>query len=178
MITNFRLLIADARLSTDSPSDQIHLIKMFMTCLNPQLKKKIIFRDIVPKTIKEWYMKAIQYDSNFRLAQAMMALDNQSPKKKPWFNQNQNQNKDPNAMDIGAAMTTRTAFIRALNEEMRAALMRIGTCFRCRKTGHLSHDFPLKNHGQQQQTQQQKTYTPKDVHTNIRSMIAEQRKEL
>ena len=55
MITNFRLLIGDARLSTDLASDQIHLIKMFMTCLNPQLKKKIIFRDIVLKTIEEWY---------------------------------------------------------------------------------------------------------------------------
>ena len=43
MITNFRLVVGDARLSTDSASDQIHLIKMFMTCLNPQLKKKIIF---------------------------------------------------------------------------------------------------------------------------------------
>ena len=65
MITNFRLLIGDARLSTDSDSDQIHLIKMFMTCLNPQLKKKIIFGDIVLKTIKQWYTKAIQYDSNY-----------------------------------------------------------------------------------------------------------------
>ena len=67
MITDFRLLVGDARLSTDSPSDQIHLIKMFMTCLNPQLKKKIIFGDIVPKTIEDWYTKAIQYDSNYQL---------------------------------------------------------------------------------------------------------------
>ena len=65
MITDFRLLVRDARLSTDLPSDQIHLIKMFMTCLNPQLKKKIIFGDSVPKTIEEWYTKAIQYDSNY-----------------------------------------------------------------------------------------------------------------
>ena len=65
MITNFRLLVGDARLSTDSASDQIHLIKMFMTCLNQQLKKKIIFGDIVLKTIEEWYTKAIQYDSNY-----------------------------------------------------------------------------------------------------------------
>ena len=114
----------------------------------------------------------------------MMALDNQTPKKnmgKSWFNQNQNNNKDPNVMDIGATMmtTTRTAFIGALTEEMWAALMKIGTCFWCRKTGHLSHDCPLKNQGQQQlQMQQQKIYMPKDVHTNIKSMMTEQRKEL
>ena len=81
MITNFRLPVGDARLSTNSDSDQIHLIKMFMICLNPQLKKKIIFGNIILKTIEEWYAKAIQYDSNYRLAQAMMALDNQTPKK-------------------------------------------------------------------------------------------------
>ena len=140
MITDFRLLVGEADLSTTSASDQIHLIKMFMACLNPPLKKKIIFGDVVPNTIQEWYTKATQYDSNFQLAQAM-ALDNQTPKKNTgcgWFSQNQNQ-KDPNAMDIGATMTTtRTAFIGALTEEMQAALMKIGTCFRCRKTSHLS----------------------------------------
>ena len=180
MITDFRLLIGEADLLTTSASNQIHLIKMFMTCLNLQLKKKIIFKDIVLKTIEEWYAKATQYDSKFRLAQAMMALDNQKKNTgKSWFNRNQNQNKDPNAMDIGATTTmTGTAFIGALTEEMWGALMKIGTCFRCRKMGHLSRDCPLKNQGQQQQTQQQKIYTPKDVHTNIRSMTAEQRKEL
>ena len=76
MITDFRLLMGNARVSTDLASNQIHLIKMFMIFLNPQLKKKMIFGDIVPKTIEEWYTKAIQYDSNFRLVQAMMALDN------------------------------------------------------------------------------------------------------
>ena len=153
-----------------------------MTCLNPQLKKKIIFGDIVLKMIEDWYTKAIQYDSNYQLAQALTALDNQSPKKntgKSWFNQNQNKEKDPNAMDIGAATSNGTALIGALMEEMWAALMKIGACFRCRKMGHMSKDCPLKNQGQQQQqTQQQRTYTPKDVHMNIRSMTAKQRKEL
>ena len=109
----------------------------------------------------------------------MVALDNQSPKKKTWFNQNQNKEKDPNAMDIGTATSNGTALIGALTEEMWAALMKIGACFRCRKMGHMSRDCPLKNQGQQQQQQQvQKTYIPKDVHTNIRSMTTEQRKEL
>ena len=53
MITDFQLLIGDVRLSTHSDSDQIHLIKMFMTCLTPQPKKEIIFGDIVLKTIEE-----------------------------------------------------------------------------------------------------------------------------
>ena len=139
MITNFRLLVGEVGLSTESISDQIHLIRMFMTCLNPQLKKKIIFGDIIPKTIEDWYNKAIQYDSNYRLTQAMMALDNQNPWRnnegRNWFNQNQMNNKDPNTMDIGVTTMTRTAFIGTLTEEMQAALMKIGTCFRCRRLG-------------------------------------------
>ena len=173
MITDFGLLIGDARLSTNLDSDQIHLIKMFMMCLNLQFKKKIIFGDIVLKTIEEWYAKAIQYNLNYRLTQAMMALDNQSPRKKPWINQNQN--KDPNMMDIGATtMTSGTAFIGALTEEMRTVLMKIPVQENQSSFSRLS----FENQGQQQQQQVQKTYTPKDVHTNIRSMTAEQRKEL
>ena len=177
MITKFRLLVGDAGLSVDSASDQIHLIKMFMNCLNPQLKKKIIFGDSVLRTIEGWYKKATQYDSNFRLAQAMMALDNQPTQKntrRTW--QNQNQNKDPNAMDIGA--TTNGTTIGALTEEMHATLMKIGACFRCRKTGHLSCDCPLKNQGQQQQQQQQKVFSAKEAHANLRNMMKEARAEL
>ena len=98
-----------------------------------------------------------------------MALDNQTPKKNTgqgWFNQNQ-ANKDPNAMDIGAMMTTTgTVFIGVLTEEMQAALMKIGACFQCRKTGHLSHDCPLKHQGQQQ-PQQQNWFTHQKMYTQI-----------
>src|SRR6202161_1192898 len=122
--TAFRSLIGDARLSTTTDSDQIHLIKMFMNCLNPQLKKKIIFGDTVPRTIEDWYAKAIQHDSNYRLGQVLMALDSPNQKRnnegRSGFNKNQNQTqKDPNAMDIGATTTNGTTTIGALTEEMR-----------------------------------------------------------
>ena len=71
-------------------------------------------------------------------------------------------------MAIGAT-TNGTAVIGALTEEMCAALMKIGACFRCRKTGHLSRDCPLKNQGQQQQQQQQqkKVFMAKEAHANL-----------
>ena len=101
-------------------------------------------------------------------------MDNPTPKKKTWFNQNQN--KDPNTMD-----TT----IGTLTEEIKAALMKIGACFRCRKTGHLSRDCLDKNNGtkmsgvqQLGQPQAPKKFTPKDVHGNIRNMMKEERAEL
>ena len=84
-------------------------------------------------------------------------------------------------MDIGAT-TNGTMVIGALTEEMRAALMKIGACFRCRKTGHLSRDCPLKNQGQQQQQQQQpqqkKVFLAKEAHANLRSMTKEARAKL
>ena len=83
-------------------------------------------------------------------------------------------------MDIGA--TNGTTVISALTEEMRAALMKIGACFQCRKTGHLSRDCPLKYQGQQQQQpqqqQQKKTFTAKEAHANLRGMTKEARAEL
>ena len=69
--------------------------------------------------------------------------------------------------------------IGALTEKERTALMKIGACFRCKKTGHLSRDCPdKKNGGQQVQTQAPKKFTPKDIHGNIRSLTKEERVKL
>ena len=76
MIMQFRLLCAEAELEELSVSDNRHLIKLFVNCLNGQLKKRILFGEVVPKTISGWIEKAIQYDSNYRMGQALMNLDN------------------------------------------------------------------------------------------------------
>ena len=82
---------------------------------------------------------------------------------------------DPNAMDTS---------IGALTEEERTKLMKIGACFRCRKTGHLSRDCPDKNKGTKSGGQQlgqpsvPKKFSPKEVHGNIRSLSKEERAEL
>ena len=165
MITEFRLLCAEAELEEQSVSDNRHLIKLFANCLNGQLKKRILFGEVVPKTISGWIEKAIQYDSNYRMGQALMNLDNRG--KKP---QRKNDERDPNAMDTS---------IGALMEKERTALMKIRACFRCKKTGHLSRDCPdKKNGGQQVQTQAPKKFTPKDIHGNIQSLTKEERVKL
>ena len=70
--------------------------------------------------------------------------------------------------------------IGALTEKEKAALMKIGAWFRCKKTGHLSRDCPDKNQkgGQQVQTQAPKKFTPKGIHGNIRSLTKEEWAEL
>ena len=167
MITEFCLLCAEAELEEQSVSDNWHLIKLFANCLNGQLKKRILFGEVVPKTISGWIEKAIQYDSNYRMGQALMNLDNRG--KKP---QRKNDKRDPNAMDTS---------IGALTEKEKTALMKIGACFRCKKTGHLSRDCLEKNKNngaQQPQAQTLKKFTPKDIHGNIRSLMKEERVEL
>ena len=164
----FCLLCAEAELEELSVSDNRHLIKLFANCLNSQLKKRILFGEVVPKTISGWIEKAIQYDSNYRMGQALMNLDNRGNKPQ----RKNREEKDPNAMDTS---------IGALREKEKTALMKIGACFRCKKTGHLSRDCPDKNKnngGQQVQAQAPKKFTPKDIHRNIRSLTKEEWVEL
>ena len=159
MIMEFCLLCAEAELEEQSVSDNWHLIKLFANCLNAQLKKRILFGEVIPKTISGWIEKAIQYDSNYHMGQALMNLDSRG--KKP---QRKNEEKDPNAMDTS---------IGTLSEKEKTALMKIGACFRCKKTGHLLRDCPDKNKnngGQQVQAQAPKKFSPKDIHGNIRSL--------
>ena len=72
LVTEFRLLSAQAGLETKTPSNHIHLIGLFQKSLNPALAKKILFSEKVPTTIKEWTKRAIQYDTNYRIAMAIL----------------------------------------------------------------------------------------------------------
>ena len=92
LVTKFRLLAGQANLGQTSPSDHLHLIRLFHDALNPPLAKQIMNADKVPTTITKWFKKAIQYDSNFRMAQAIM---NQGKGKTPnrWTPHGQTQNQ-------------------------------------------------------------------------------------
>ena len=69
--------------------------------------------------------------------------------------------------------------IGALMEKEKTALMKIGACFRCKKTGHLSRDCPDKNQASGgHQVEAPKKFTPKDIHGNIRSLTKEEGVEL
>ena len=162
----FQLLCAEAELEELSVLDNRHLIKLFANCLNLQLKKRILFGEVVPKTISGWIKKAIQYNSNYHMNQALMNLDNRGQKPQ----RRNREEKDPNAMDTS---------IGALTEKEKTALMKIGACFRCKKTGHLSRDCPDKNKNSGgQQAQVPKKFSPKDIHGNIRSLTKEEQVEL
>ena len=80
IITDFHLLCVEAELEELLVSDNWHLIKLFANCLNPQLKKRILFGEVVPKTISGWIDKAIQYNLNYCMGQALMNMDNRGKK--------------------------------------------------------------------------------------------------
>jgi hypothetical protein len=136
LVTEFRHLASMAELEQTTRSDNIHLIGLFRKALNPQLSRRILFGDAVPKTFEEWVEKAIQIDTNYRMA--LQILGQTSGKTRNNDNKRTNGNwykpaekKDPNAMDVDA-----------LTMEERQTLMKQGKCFRCKKHGHRAADCP------------------------------------
>ena len=51
--------------------------------------------------------------------------------------------KETNGQTNGAALST-------LTENQRKEMMKIGACFKCRKTGHLSKECPTRKEGHKQ----------------------------
>ena len=103
LVTEFRLLVGQAGLAATTTSDNIHLIQMFRKALNPRLANRILFAETVPNTISDWYNRAIQYDSNYRMAMAFLGPRNNSRTSnsggRTW-NSSPRPQHDPNAMDI------------------------------------------------------------------------------
>src|SRR6266700_5734257 len=75
-ITQFKLLIGQAGLTTESFTDNVHLIGMFRKALHPQLAERILYGEAIPETIEGWYKKAVQYEGNFQMAQAFKQASN------------------------------------------------------------------------------------------------------
>ena len=123
VVTEFKQLIGQAGLTTRSASDNIHLIGLFRKALNHSLTDKIMFGETIPRTIEDWFEKAIQFDMSYREAMAIFGPNKKTdkPTNRSWCRPAEK--KDPNAMDVDA-----------LTFEERQALMKQGKCFKCRKT--------------------------------------------
>lgn len=165
-VTEFRLLTGQAGLEVTSHSDHLHLIGLFRNGLRPQLARRILFGETVPKTIDGWAEKAIQFDTNYRMALAIIGqTGEQAPRnfkaRNPWTPRTER--RDPSAMEIDA-----------LSYEERTALMRKGACFKCKKTGHMAKDCPP---GGNRNPQTPRKMTAKDLAAQIRAMTKGEREE-
>ena len=80
-VTEFKQLIGQAGLTTRSMSDNIHLIGLFRKALNYSLAHKIMFSKVIPRTIEDWFEKAIQFNTNYREATAIFGQNKRNDSK-------------------------------------------------------------------------------------------------
>ena len=103
IVTEFKQLIGQAGLMTRLTSDNIHLIRLFRKALNYSLDHKIMFGEVILRTIKDWFEKAIQFDTNYREAMAIFGQNKRNNNKtmnRSWYRPAEK--KDPNTMDVDA----------------------------------------------------------------------------
>ena len=167
VVTEFKQLIGQAGLTTRSTSNNIHLIGLFMKALNFSLAHKIMFSEVIPRTIEDWFEKAIQFDTNYREATAIFGPNRRNNDSKPmnrsWYRPAEK--KDPNAMDVDA-----------LTFEERQTLMKQEKCLKCRRTGHRAADCP----GEEDKKGKKKEETPKadpvrNAFATIRALTKDER---
>jgi hypothetical protein len=164
LATEFRLLAGQAGLEAKSHSDNIHLIGLFRNALHPSISRRILFGETVPKMIEDWIAKAIQYDTNYRMAIALTGQANRmtgNTSRNRWTPRT-TETKDPNAMDVDS-----------MTVEERSNLMKQGACFKCRKRGHMAKDCPDRKSG----PSPSKKFSAKDLITQIRTMTKEEKNE-
>ena len=121
MIKEFKQLIGQARLTTRTMSDHIHLIGLFQKALNLSLAHKIMYGEVIPQTIKDWFEKVIQFDTNYQEVTAIFGpikKNNERMTNRRWYRPAEK--KDPNTMDVDALIF-----------EERQMLMKQGKCFKC-----------------------------------------------
>jgi hypothetical protein len=136
LVTKFNFFCSQAGITQ---SGDITLINLFQPALNKPLLEKILDGEKVPTTINGWKTKAIQLNNNYHQKMAILGKTHENHGQntnnkgqqffRPYNQQNQNQMRDPNAMDVDA-----------LSIKQQEEAMRKGACFGCGEVGHISHN--------------------------------------
>jgi hypothetical protein len=139
VITQFRLLTAQAGYTAESKSDHMHLIEKLQKVLNTSLVMKIMLLENAPTTIDGWVEKAILIDGQYRATMEMIGKNLGNKKERPgkprWSNYFDKKKKRDNDDDDDDAMD-----IDRLSPEKRTALMKKGACFICEEPGHMAKE--------------------------------------
>ena len=124
-VVEFQLLSSQAGMTSESVTDNIHLVNYFQRGLNQAIAKKILLSDNIPDTISGWAEKAIKIDDNYRMTMGIFGRKPSGSNDNIW--RKKKEEKDPYARDIDTMSTKK-----------RAALMRKGACFICEEPGHMA----------------------------------------
>lgn len=159
LVTEFKFLAREAGLGFQTYSDHIHMIRLFQEALNPWLVRRIFHSSSswgeIPKTIDEWFMRAIQLEK-------IQAIIGKGPRTQKTNTENRSWNcSKPTAKNANT-----------MSQQERTDLMKKGACFRCKKPGHRVRDCPPE------ENTSERKWTPKDIHAIIRAMTKEEQAEL
>ncbi len=131
-ITEINLLFSKAEIKDNNIK-----MNMFINGLTPKLAEKLLTLTPTITKYSDLVSKAITMDGNFRRSRLIVDRirgrnsNSQQQQSKRWnFSKPQH---DPNAMDIDAMST-----------EERQPLIKNGSCFYCKKQGHISRECPEK----------------------------------
>ena len=181
VIMEFRLLVAEAGYSSNTRTDNLHLIEKLQDILDPSLTK-ILLSEKVPDTVEEWAQKAIDIDSNYQ--SALEILGKYTSKMTPprtmtppraTFNYRKKEERDPNAMDVDT-----------MNIEERESLMKKGACSNARNQDIKPKTMKRKQIGKKPITQTNVTNSskppkPHDIrklHAAFMGLTKEEKEEL
>jgi hypothetical protein len=111
----------------------------FREGLPTPLARNIITMQGMPETLTQWIKFAQKYHSRWAMTRALgyQGKKDGQGRFKPRFNPHKEKKKeqDPDAMDVDFTQMT---------PDEKERLMRTGSCFRCKKQGHMSKDCPTR----------------------------------
>ena len=178
VITDFQLLVSQAGYTSESTTDNLHLIEKLQNVLKPSLVKKIMMLDTPPTDIKGWMKKAVMINSQYRMTMEILGRwlnegktttsTRTSTNRTTWNDRTYEQKKprrDPDAMDVDT-MTT----------EERTILLRQGACFLCKEPGHMARDCKKKGKAPQKKTLQKSPI--EQIHALSKGLSLEDKKKL
>jgi len=114
----------------------------FREGLPKTLAKRIIETEGLPETYSRWIKYAQKYHSRWAMSKALGYYGKPNQDKPKWnpHKPKERKERDPDAMDVDRAQMT---------PDEKEKLLRSGSCFRCKKQGHMARQCPTKTAAQE-----------------------------
>jgi hypothetical protein len=119
--------------------DEAIKIEYYRDGLDPALVKRMMDRDVVPATLKEWQELTARWDATNRIYKE--SLNSNKPSNiYPSYERTVRYQPRTEYLSPGIPMDVDRSKIKPLTQKERQELIDKNGCFRCRKTGHMSYE--------------------------------------